>query len=139
MSGLRRTSYSSQKLRGPTLDFEQRSTLGRMQFSLFELSSRSSERCSGGTEVQFNPGCTTSLMKHLLKLLYSKPLSLLLLIVLVLSAGIALHLAGPIFIQTHRVELLDVEIHIGNTQGVKPSGSQTATPEPHNRRHRAVR
>jgi len=137
MSGLRGTSHPSQKRRRPTLDFEQRSTLDRMQFLLFELSSPSSERCSGGAKAQFNPGCTSPLMKDLLKLLFSKPVSLLLLIVLVLSAGVALHLAGPISIQTHRVELPDVEIHIGNTEGVKPSSPQTMTREPHKTRHRA--
>jgi hypothetical protein len=43
------------------------------------------------------------------------PLSLLLLIVLVLSLGIALHMAGPISIQTHPVEVPGIDIHIGTT------------------------
>jgi len=119
MSGLRRASYTSQNRRRPTLEFEQRSALDRVLFSLFELSSPSSERCSGSPQTQFKPGSTAPLMKNMLASLLLKPVSLLLLIALVLSLGFALHLAGPISIQTHRVELPDVEIHIGGNEALK--------------------
>ena len=55
MSGLRRASYTSQNRRRPTLEFEQRSALDRVLFSLFELSSPSSERCSGSPQTSPSP------------------------------------------------------------------------------------
>ena len=137
MSGLRRTSYTSQKRGRLAPKFEERSTLDYIYLSLLELSSPSSERCSDGAQAQFNPGCTPPLMKDLLKILLFKPISLVLLIALFLSVGIALRLAGPISIRTHRVELPDVEIHIGEAEGLKSSPQKTTTPVPHQRRHRA--
>lgn len=136
MSGLRGTSHTSQTPNGPTLNSEQRSTLDRRWSSLFELSGPYSERCSGGAKSQINPGCTTPTMKDLFKLLFLKPISFLLLIAFVLSAGIAVRLAGPISIQTHRVELPDLEIRIGNTEGVKSPSPQTTTTEPLKKRRR---
>ena len=103
-SVFRSDSYTRQHRRRPALEFEERSVQDRMQFSFFGLSSPSSERCSGGPQAQIRSGSTTPLMKNNLKSLLSKPASLLLLAVLVLSTGFALHLAGPISIQTHRVE-----------------------------------
>jgi len=130
MSGLREISHTSQTPSGPTLNSDQRSALDRKWSSLFELSGPYLERCSGGAKPQFNPGCTTPQMKDLFKLLFLKPMSLLLLIAFVLSAGIAVRLAGPISIQTHRVEFPDLEIRIGNTEGVKSPSPQATTAEP---------
>jgi hypothetical protein len=55
-----------------------------------------------------------------------------------LSVGIAFRLAGPISIRTHRVELPDVEVHIGEAEGLKSSYLQTAVPMPHRKRHQAA-
>ena len=74
-------------------------------------------------------------MKNMLTSLLLKPVSLLLLIALVLSLGFALHLAGPISIQTHRVELPDVEVHIGGSEALKPANPKTTTQAPNRKRH----
>ena len=52
-------------------------------------------------------------MKSILLALIMNPTSLLLAICLVLAVGVTLRLIGPVSTQTHRVELHDLEIHIG--------------------------
>jgi len=133
-SVFRSDSYTRQHRRRPALEFEERSVHDRIQFSIFGLFSPSSERCSGGPQAEFQSGSTTPLMKSNLKSLLSKPTSLLLLVILVLSVGFALHMAGPISIQTHRVELPDIEIHIGNTPAAEPVGHPAPIQAPNAKR-----
>lgn len=67
-----------------------------------------------GSKAKSTSGCTPTLMKSI-EALAARPLSLLLFIVLVLSLGITLHMAGPISIQTHPIEVPGIDIHIGTT------------------------
>jgi hypothetical protein len=73
-----------------------------------------------GSKAKSTPGCTPTLMKSI-EALAARPLSLLLFIVLVLSLGVALHMVGPISIQTHPVEVPGIDIHIGTTSS--PAGA----------------
>jgi len=114
MSTLQSDSYTRQNRRGKTPVSRPRSALNRKLFSVLGLRPPSSERCSGSLQAKPESGCTSILMKFL-ETLEAKPLSLLLLIVLVLSLGIALHIAGPISIQTHPIEVPGIDIHIGTT------------------------
>jgi hypothetical protein len=68
-----------------------------------------------GSKAKSTSGCTPTLMKSIEALAVIPPLSLFLFIVLVLSVGIALHMAGPISIQTHPIEVPGIDIHIGTT------------------------
>jgi hypothetical protein len=55
--------------------------------------------------------CTSILMKFLETLAAVRPLSLFLVAVIILSAGIAVRIAGPISIHIPHVEIPAVEIH----------------------------
>jgi hypothetical protein len=80
-----------------------------------------------GSKAKSTAGCTPTLMKSI-EALAARPLSLLLFIVLVLSLGIALHMAGPISIQTHPIEVPGIDIRIGTTSGPAKSNQHKHAP-----------
>jgi len=78
--------------------------------------------------------CTSILMKFLETLAAVRPLSLFLVAVIILSAGIAVRIAGPISIHIPHVEIPAIEIHAGSAPVVAEPSKKEAPSRPLHKR-----
>jgi hypothetical protein len=109
-----RDSYTRQARSGKVSGHMPRSHSDACSFMFLNYAALLQKGAPSGPKAKSTSGCTPTLMKSI-EALAARPWSLLLFIVLVLSFGIALHMAGPVSIQTHPIEVPGIDIHIGTT------------------------
>jgi hypothetical protein len=124
MSAFQRDSYTRQDRSWEASGHIPRSHSDACSFMFLNYAALLQKGAPGAPRVKSKPGCTTNLMKFL-ETLAARPLSLLLVAVIVLSVGVtalcvgfAIHIAGPVSIHIPHVEIPGVEIHTGSAPAI---------------------
>ena len=124
MSAFQRAPYTRQSRSGKVLGHMSQSHSDACSFIFMNYAALLQKGAPEAHQAKSKSECTSTLMKFL-ETLATRPLSLFLVAVIILSVGVtalcvgfAVHIAGPISIHIPHVEIPAVEIHTGSTSAL---------------------
>ena len=114
MSAFQRNSYTRQARSRKVLGHVPRSDSVAGSFKFLNYAALLQKGAPEAHRAKSKSECTSILMKFLETLVAAHPLSLFLVAVIILSAGMAVRIVGPISIHVPHLEIPAIEIHVGS-------------------------
>lgn len=139
MSAFQRNSYTRQARSGKVSRHVPRPHSDARSFMFLNYAALLQKGAPEAHRAKSKSECTSILMKFLKTLAAARPISLFLVAVIILSAGTAVRIAGPISIHIPRVEIPSIEIHTGSAPVAEPKNNLAPPPRQSQRKHHSHR